>query len=191
MRGPILCLALLLLVSGSALADRRADSPSEYAVIQNGEGVYRLLFKVDELEGLGESAAISHAELSFDLTGTTAERTVYLSLCPVTTSWSAASVGWDTGWTRPGGDFDRGLSSRATVDLSRGGGRAIFDVTPIVKEWLEQGAEYHGFLLTAQPRDGEGLRGEDVTRLSGLANASLDVRYRTGPRRPSRGAGRS
>jgi hypothetical protein len=54
----------------------------------------------------------------------------------------------------------------------------VFDVTPIIKEWIESGQEFYGFILTTQERDGEGVRDDDLGRLSGLESASLVVDYR-------------
>ena len=59
-------------------------------------------------------------------------------------------------------------------------------MTPIVKEWLESGQEFYGFILTTQERDGEGIRSEDLSRMSGLQNASLVVDYRKVLPRPGR-----
>ncbi|MBZ0172452.1 MAG: hypothetical protein K8E66_08740 [Phycisphaerales bacterium] len=184
MQRTILAVSLLaFLVASPVFADRRSEALASHATIDNGGDDHRLLFKANGLRSL-ESVAIRHARIEFDLAGATTDRTLYLSLCPVTTSWEAGSVQWESGWTRPGGDFDEDLASEVAVDLSRGG-KASFDVTPILKEWLEHGVEYDGFLLTVQPREGgEGIRGEDVTRLQGLANASLVVDYRRVPPPP-------
>ncbi|MBZ0270214.1 hypothetical protein K8I85_18835 [bacterium] len=184
MQRTILTVSLLtFLVASPVFADRRSESLASHATINNGGGDHRLLFKADGLRFL-ESVAIRHARIEFDLAGATADRALYLSLCPVTTEWTAGSVGWESGWTRAGGDFDEDLASDAAVDLSRGG-KASFDVTPILKEWLEHGAEYDGFLLTVQPREGgEGIRGEDLSRLQGLQGASLVVDYRRVPPPP-------
>jgi hypothetical protein len=180
---------LAILLSSPALADRRSEALSSHAVINNGGNGHRLLFKADGLGRLG-SVAIRNARIEFDLGGTATDRTLYLSLCPVTTSWEPGSVQWEGGWRRPGGDFDEDLASEIAVDLSRGG-KALFDVTPILKEWLEHGAEYDGFILTAQPREGgEGIRGEDLGRLQGLHNASLVVDYRKVPPPPPMAGGR-
>ena len=60
------------------------------------------------------------------------------------------------------GDFNEDLAAEVALDLSRADGKAVFDVTPVLKEWLEQGGEFDGFILTVQPRErGEGIRGED------------------------------
>ena len=180
---PALLVGALLV--GPTWADRNAEHVGDYAVIDNGEGVHRCLFKVDGLGNL-QSVAISHAQLEFDIPGQVVDRRLHLRICPVTTPWSAASVDWTNGWRHPGGDFDADLSCLARIDLSRTGRKAVFDLTPILKEWLESGAEFDGFILTTQERDGEGLGGDDLSRLTGLQNASLTVSYRNVPPRPGR-----
>jgi hypothetical protein len=184
MQRTILAVSLLaFLVAVPALADRRSESLASHATIDNGGDGHRLLFKADGLRTLS-SVAVRSARIEFDLAGQTTDRKLYLSLCPVTTEWAAGNVSWESGWTRPGGDFDEDLASEIAVDLSRTG-RASFDVTPILKEWLEHGVEYDGFILTVQPREGgEGIRDADLSRLQGLANASLVVDYRRVPPPP-------
>ncbi|MBZ0267063.1 hypothetical protein K8I85_02820 [bacterium] len=184
MQRTILTVTLLaFLVASPALADRRVEPLASHATIHNGNA-HRLLFKADGFRALN-SVAIRHAVIEFDLGGATADRSLYLSLSPVTTAWNAASADWTNGWQRPGGDFDGDLAAEIAVDLSRADGKAAFDVTPILKEWMEQGAEYDGFILTVQPREGgEGIRGEDVSRLQGLTGASLVVDYRKVPPPP-------
>ncbi|MBZ0268574.1 hypothetical protein K8I85_10500 [bacterium] len=171
------------LIVSSAVADRRSEPLTSHASITNGNA-HRVLFKAEGLRSM-ESVAISRARIEFDVTGAVADRVLYLRLCPVTTPWTAASAQWSSGWRRPGGDFDEDLGADAVIDLSHDSQKAVFDVTPILKEWLEQGAEFSGFILTVQPREGrEGIRGEDVDRLQALATASLVVDYRTVPSTP-------
>jgi len=174
---------LAILITSPALANRRAEALASHAVINNGGDGHRFLFKADGLASL-ESVAVRHARIEFDLAGETTDRTLYLSLCPVTNTWEPGSVQWQGGWRRPGGDFDEDLASEVALDLSRAG-KASFDVTPILKEWLEHGVEYDGFILTVQPREGgEGIRGQDLGRLQGLHGASLVVDYRKVPPPP-------
>ncbi|MBZ0266857.1 hypothetical protein K8I85_01760, partial [bacterium] len=135
-----------LLVTSPAFAERRVEALASHADISNAGGEHRLLFKADGLRTLN-SVAVWNARIEFDLAGAATDRRLHLWLCPVTTEWNAGSVGWDGGWRTPGGDFDEDLASEIAVDLSRAG-KAHFDVTPILKEWLEHGAEYDGFILT-------------------------------------------
>ncbi|MBZ0267340.1 hypothetical protein K8I85_04245 [bacterium] len=187
-RTVLMATLLTILVSSPALADRRSEPLSAHATITNEGDAHRLLFKADGLRSL-ESVAIRRARIEFDLSGATTDRTLHLSLSPVTTPWNAGSVHWNSGWRRPGGDFDEDLATEVALDLSRGG-KASFDVTPILKEWLEHGMEYDGFILTVQPREGgEGIRGQDLGRLQGLDGASLIVDYRRVPPPPHRRRG--
>ena len=174
---------LALLMACPALADHRSEALASHTVISH-EGANRVLFKADGLRAL-DSAAISRALIEFDVAGATADRRLHWRLCPVTTAWEAGAVSWDTGWNRPGGDFDERLGAEVSVDLSRGTRTAVFDVTRILKEWLEGGVDYDGFILTVQRRDGgEGILTEDLARLAGLNSASLEVSYRALPPGP-------
>ncbi|MBZ0266568.1 hypothetical protein K8I85_00295, partial [bacterium] len=80
---------LALLTASPALADHRSEELESHAVISH-EGAHRLLFKAGGLEVL-DSVAISRARIAFDVTGATADRNLYLKLCPVTTSWEAGT----------------------------------------------------------------------------------------------------
>ncbi|MBZ0267738.1 hypothetical protein K8I85_06250 [bacterium] len=173
---------LALLIASPALANRRSETLGSHAVISH-EGANRLLFKADGLRSM-DSVAISRARIEFDITGATADRNLYLRICPVTTSWEAGAVSWEVGWNRPGGDFDERLASDVAVDLSRGTRKAVFDVTPILKEWIEADQEFDGFILTVQRRDGEGIGSDDLARFQALSSASLVVNYRKVPPAP-------
>jgi hypothetical protein len=48
-----------------------------------------------------------------------------------------------------------------------------------VKEMAEDGTNLYGFLITVDEREGEGLRSSDLALVQGLANASVEVTYRT------------
>ncbi|MBZ0268575.1 hypothetical protein K8I85_10505, partial [bacterium] len=62
---------------------------------------------------------------------------------------------WGSVWRRASGDFDEDLAAWASVDLLQDGRKAVFGVTPILKEWIEYGAEYDGFIhrRPAPPRN--------------------------------------
>lgn len=171
----------------AAVAGQWTGVPNEVAVIDDGEGVYRCLLKTDDLLSLDHDVAVARAVLVLESTGNAVARKTYLSLSPITRSWSAGTADWFDGWTEPGGDFDHELSARAEVDFSRGTSTAVFDITPIVKEWLESDQACYGLILTTQPRSGRGLHGQDVERLAGgLAAAIMTIDYRAVPPMPRR-----
>ena len=172
-------------VASTVFAEGRVGTLSDVAVIQNGHGFARVLFRAGGLADLG-NVAISGATLRISTVGVPQNRAFELRVHPVTRAWNPASVEWTRGWTRPGGDFDDELLSMARLDLRGGAAEVAFDVTGLMKEILESGMDAHGFILTVAPEEGVGLRLEDLPRFAGLATASLDVRYRKMPPPPSR-----
>jgi hypothetical protein len=104
-----------------------------------------------------------------------------------TGSPTAASISCSS-WSRPGGDFDDLLYSRSELDLARGGGAVNFDLTAVLKEIVEEGAFADGLIVTVDPEEGEGIRGQDLPRLEALGAASLEIKYRQVPPRPTRRA---
>jgi hypothetical protein len=165
-------------------ADEMTSTLTSASVITDGAGAYRVLFRAPGLNGLTD-VAVRRAELTIPVAGATARETLRLQVSPVTTSWSAGSASWSSGWSRAGGDFDEELAVLAEVDLAAGSS-AAFDVTVIVKELLESGAAFDGFILSVQPRDGTGLSETDAGRFQSLSEATLTVEYRNVPARAER-----
>jgi hypothetical protein len=128
-----------------------------------------------------ESIAIWKAMFRFDLEGQGENRTLPLVIHPVMTDWNPGTVAWETGWNRPGGDFDEELFARAELNLGRGAGQVSVDVTSILKEIVEDGYTCHGFLLTVDRSEGIGFSEADLARVANLGNARLDVSYRAVP----------
>jgi hypothetical protein len=52
-----------------------------------------------------------------------------------------------------------------------------------MKEIYEGGLADHGFIVSVADAEGDGIRSEDVSRYQGLANARVEIEYRstTGP----------
>jgi hypothetical protein len=182
MRETTIGLALLMTVSAlpsNARAETRTLSVGTVGTMVNETGETRYLFNVSGLDRMG-LVQIRRATLTLPYTlATTAEREVNLRLMPLTTDWSGSVVSWTGGWSRAGGDYDEELYSRARADLRNGSGLLTFDLTVPVKEMAEDGASLYGFLITVDEREGEGLRSSDLALVQGLANASVEVTYRT------------
>jgi hypothetical protein len=177
-------LAASLLVVATASADEATRSIHDVATIQNGSGQARMLFRIGDLSDLGP-IVIKHATLRIPVAGEAAARSLDLRVHNLTTDWAPGSVGWTSGWTRSGGDFESGVYGGATVDLSRGGTTVNVDVASLLKDTYEMGIPSYGLLLTADTNYVDGLDAEDVSRFAALASAELDVDYVRVSRSPS------
>lgn len=155
-------------------ADSIENPLGEVATIQNNEGDARILFK-SSTEFPREGAIVSRATIRVPIVGNGTEREVRLEIHPVTRAWSAGAVSWNSGWETPGGDFNRDLFAEVAADLGRTS-TVTFDVTPLVKEIVEEGVFADGFILTVHPGDGVGLRGEDVNALNQIGSADLEIK---------------
>jgi hypothetical protein len=177
-----------LLAAGTAWGAAVGTAVQDVTVIEDGRGSARVLLRAGASITSLTGVALSQATLTVTMAGTPAERTLRLRIYPITTTgWNALSVSWTGGWSRAGGDYDEELFAAADVDLSRGSGTAVFDVTSMLKDVLESGMTADGFLLTVDPADGVGIPVTDLTRFGTLATATFDVRYRNvPPRRMSR-----
>jgi hypothetical protein len=180
--GIITLLAGPLLVS-SALAETATGDVVDVASIDDGEGNARILFHWDA-SIQADHYAVRRATLKFDVSGESEARVLRLRIHPVTTPWNAVNVAWSNGWIEPGGDFDEEITSATDIRLAEGGTTAFLDVTNVIKATLETGQPSLGFIVTADPADGIGLKEEDLSRFEGLASASLDVSWRRTPPKP-------
>jgi hypothetical protein len=169
-------LVLSLALASSVSADRRQHTIEDYAVMEDGSGSCRLLFRLDGVEP-DEEVVVARARLSFVMSGQPAARSLRLCLCPVTSQWAPGTVSWQ-GWRTPGGDYDEELVAFADVDLAQGATEIFFDVTPTIREIVQSGRSLHGFLLSVRPEEGVGLAVGDATRFSGLPQGSLELSYR-------------
>jgi len=153
----------------------------DVAVIQDGAGSARILFRASTAVSDLSEAIISKAHLTIATTGLPDARTLRVRVYPLTAvGWSPLGASW-SGWTRPGGDYDEELFASAELDLAGGGATATFDVTAILKEVVEEGLTADGFLLTVDPVAGTGISVADLTRFGTLTGATFDVSYRNVP----------
>ncbi len=166
-----------------AIAEEAIRGIGDVTTIEDGEGHGRVLFLCDDLAPM-ENVAIWKAMLRFDLQGAPEDRTLALVIHPITRPWNPGTVDWETGWTRPGGDFDEELFARAELDLGRGSGRYSIDVTALAKEIVESEYVCHGFLATIDRSEGVGFLEADLARMEGLGTGSVEVHYRSTPPAP-------
>jgi hypothetical protein len=175
--------ALAALVFSSAGAMERTLTLQDFRVIQDGAGQARIAFRLPEIPS-DRAIVVTRAQVAVTLPGAVRDRRLRLWVHPLTRDWNAGSATWTSPWTRPGGDLDE--EARVAVEVDLRGNSAVFDLTPLVKEVVEEGRESHGFLLTRDPDDGIGIPIEDLDRFQGLSGATITVSYvRVGPR-PSR-----
>jgi hypothetical protein len=169
----------LALSFGVAEARRSSGTVQDYSTFSDTNGDTRIIFRVAPTETF-QNVAISRATLGFQLLGTAAEGSLRLRVHPVTASWSAGGVSWNA-WSTPGGDINEDLYTPLEVDLSSGSAWVEVDLTPLLKEAFEKGAASEGFLLMPDPGSSARLTASDAQRFAGLANATLDIRYRELP----------
>jgi hypothetical protein len=172
--------ALILLCASSASAERLTAEITDVTPILNESSEGRILLRWD-LPNLAQNVAIRRAILVFDIPGGGDEKHLSLRIHPVTTSWNPVTVDWTTGWTRPGGDFPEDLFARGEIDVGRGAGSAAIDLTPLVKEILEDGFVADGLIITLDPNEGEAIRSADLPRFASLGSGRLEVSSRSVP----------
>lgn len=171
----VLSFAAVFVMAATALASDDIIGVGEVALLEDGVGAARIVFRPAPPE-LPEYVAIGRATLEFDLPSAGEVRRLRLRVHPVTTSWRAGLVSWTAGWSRPGGDFDEDLAADAEVVVGRGG-EVGFDVTGILQE-IHGGLASDGFILTVPKEVGIGLRVEDAQAFSNLGAARLEVSFR-------------
>lgn len=166
-RTVVATMAMGLALASSVVAEERTVPLRDVTVVQNGRGLARVLFRLGDIE-FSDRTVVERAVVNMSHAGSAENRRLELRICPITGAWS----GWDT-------PFDEELGSRAFVDL-RGDGAVVFDFTVPLKELLEEGASFDGFVLTSGS-EAEGLALADLARLGGLSGVQVKVAVNTLP----------
>lgn len=119
---------------------------NNYALIDDGNGHSRALMRFEIPEAVTDSNLV-FAEFSFAMVPYLVENGLLRVDCyAVTTDWNLSDVRWDFPWQIQGGDFDDNLSSMfTTINTSQEIG--YFDLTNIVKTWLNNGAANFGLIF--------------------------------------------
>lgn len=169
-------LASLLMVVGAAQARRQGLSVTDITAITDGEGSYRILFRLQGLDRL-QGAMIRRAAIRIPHGATDLDRPFEVRVCPVTTTW-AADADWDRGWDTPGGDFDHELYGRATVHPDRAGAM-VLDITVPLKEMVEHDRFADGFILTAVSRGRDAIDSDELLLFQSLGTAEVEVEAKT------------
>lgn len=166
---------LVGLLVTQASAERLTRAITDVTTVSRGvRGGSEIAFHWDPTIAQGD-VAVRHAFLRFDLAGEPVDRTLTVRAYPVTSPWSVGS---------PNMTYDEALWSRAEIDL-RGAGPVVIDLTTLVKEIVEEGQPYYGFVLTAGPGEADGLSEAEAARFAGLSSATMDVTWRRTPGRPA------
>jgi hypothetical protein len=167
------------MVTSPAAAEKVSRSVVGVDTIEHESGVGRILFRAD-LDMEDENVAVRRALLRVPLASHEFSRAMTLRVHPVTTEWSRGSVGWTTGWTRPGADFEDLLHGRTEVSRTSEG-EIVVDISILVKEIIEHGAPNRGFILIRDPDEGLGLPASDLSGLGSLAGATVQIEWRGRP----------
>lgn len=161
---------LSMAVAATAHADQMARPVTDVATLEQASGRSRIVFSCDT-SALGTDAAVRQALLRFELVGEAVARTVSLRVHPLTSSRGGGAL-----------TYDEGQWAHASVDLSRAGS-VVVDLTPLVKEIVEWDRPAHGFVVTVDPAAGDGLASVEASRLAGIADGTVEIRWRkTTPR---------
>lgn len=158
-------LAVLSLFMGQASAERLTSPITDVTAVSDARGGSRVLFRwAPALDG---DVAILKATLRFEPSGEPVARALTVRVYPVTAAWAG-----------PGDvSFDADVWSYGHLDLAAHG-PVILDMTTVVKDLIEGGRDAHGFMLAADGAEEEGLSQVDLSRLTGLSTATIDVVWR-------------
>jgi hypothetical protein len=168
----VLAFALSLVVISSAVAERISLPIESTCVIDDGEGTYRCLLRVGNLDAL-DGVIISEALLKLD-TGGTLTAPIVLQAHPILEPWSAGST-WES-FRTPGGTLDEGVYWRREIEPREMGNTVAISIRPILAE-MQAGLTAYGIALTAAPYRGDGLNANEIARLTNLASATVEVSY--------------
>jgi len=121
------------------------------------------------------STQIDYAKLVFDAQVTEAHMG-QIEVYPVTTDWKTSeTVGWESSWTKKGGDYLEEVTGKhLTIRSSEGKKSARCDVTYVVLSWLEGRMDNHGFILVPSALD---LESSDVEYSIETKGITLVISY--------------
>ena len=176
---------LILLGAGGALAEIVSVSVSAAVEIESPTGSKRVLLSVPIETDRGHEISVARAVLRVPASASATRGKQRVCAFPITASWNAAGVGWNT-WELDGGDVDRSRGSWATVDLNQR--ELILDVTPAVQSAMRFGQPFEGLLIC--PMEGQ-RDGFESTQLSGIdfGAATVEITMNEIGKRPARGLG--
>jgi hypothetical protein len=144
-------LILVLLLASPALSHVTEIGIADVAKIQNDQGEFRLLVKLEDPK-IPETARIDFATLVIPRTKTRA--VIPLEVRPLTKPWSAATVSWYDSWQEEGGDYTGERLARWVIHPGVSGPGHFLDITDLVRTEVKSGNGY-GFII--KPLDAAGV----------------------------------
>jgi hypothetical protein len=150
-------LAGVLLLAGMGSEGKAGETElgiRDLVMIEAPEGGFRALLTFDVSRAIMESE-INYAKLV--IPDAVVSEWTDLILQPVSTSWEAPTVSWDSPWENPGGDYRERPRGMLRLHPGQGVGREYFiDVTEQLRE-IQNGEENHGFLVMPTAEYGRGF----------------------------------
>ena len=172
-----------ILCAASAQAATLSVSVTAVDYITSPDGKDRLLLQMSR-PGLDERAAIAQATLVVPMPSVLPPDGLEMRLHPILTYWTPGGVGWEQGWSIPGGDIEETLYGGSRFRRQAGRPSFEIDVTSIVLE-MQEGLETFGLMLLVPPHRGLGFEPEDRAILETvLESATLEIRYMNRLREP-------
>jgi len=123
-----------------------------YLTVDDG---YKRIYIKFNLSSIPSGSVIISATLKlYDYCTTSYEVCVY----PASADWSESTITWNN---QP--DYNSSLQSCSTTSSSATGSWVSWDVTDIVKEWIEGNLENHGFVLKASGSGSDQFRSKEYS----------------------------
>jgi hypothetical protein len=141
-----LLLMALFMLCLSAWAVEINVPVTDYSILNDGKSEIRIVAHISIPNSVADST-LMFAELQFAITPQLAEDSIlWINCYAVTTPWEVGTVGWETPWQAPGGDFESDeLTMYNTVNPNDS--TAYFDLTDCVRSWLRDDRANYGLIF--------------------------------------------
>lgn len=149
-------------------------SISEVATISNEQGESRVLFKLGDL-GIPDSSEIDFATIIMPKSQNSC--VVAFEVYALATSWNGSTVGWNTPWSKAGGDLGESCISTWVIHPGVGEPGHFIDMTEYVRS-VANGEPNYGLIIKPTGEASAGFGGCGVAVFSGLGSLKLRVLYR-------------
>jgi hypothetical protein len=172
-----LMLVGLVLLATTARAEYLEIEASEIATIEptDKSEAPRILVKWDLPKDL-DKKIIDGAVVTMTV-AVDGDSPLSLDVMPMTTSWSASTAAWSSGWSKEGGDFADSLPSPALV-TDKNGGKISADVYPVLIEQIAGNLSNFGFIIVPDKDSDTKSKAVTANNPAKLADAKLIIAYR-------------